>query len=77
MESNVEFGESLPAMNLCIQHAKLQGFDISTCFTKLKHHTQMALWSWHLEVASKHPRPWHIGRKHNLLNVAIQSIAYR
>jgi hypothetical protein len=53
MESDVDLGKSLPAMNLCIQHAKLQGVGVST-FKMLKHHAQMVCQSWHLEVISKH-----------------------
>jgi hypothetical protein len=48
--------ESLPAMNLHIQHAKLQGINVST-FDKLKHHAQqMAPQSRHLKLPQDTPQ---------------------
>ncbi len=44
--------EMLPAINLHIQNAKLQGQDVSL-FNKLSNRAQYACKSWHVEVAKK------------------------
>ncbi len=48
----VSKNETLPAINLRIQNAKLHGQDVSL-FNKLGNRAQYACKSWHVEVASK------------------------
>jgi hypothetical protein len=53
LDDGIEFGKSLPPMNLRIQIAMLKGLLVLD-FNKLSHHAQHARKSWHLEVDSKH-----------------------
>ncbi len=53
MDIDVEFGRTLPDMNLQVQIVKLKGQDVST-FNRLSNKAQYAKKSWHLEVASKY-----------------------
>jgi hypothetical protein len=53
MDIDVDFGKTLPPMNLRVQIAKLKGQEVST-FNKLSNRAQYARKSWHLEVASKY-----------------------
>jgi hypothetical protein len=53
LDDGMEFGKSLPPMNLSIQVAMLKGLQV-LAFNKLSHHAQHARRSWHLKVDSKH-----------------------
>jgi len=53
LDEGVEFGETLPPMNLRIQNALLRGQEV-TIFNSLSHIAQLARKSWHLEVDSRH-----------------------
>jgi hypothetical protein len=53
MDIDVEFGRTLPDMNLQVQITKLKGQDVST-FNRLSNKAQYTRKSWHLEVASKY-----------------------
>ena len=53
LDDGVEFGETLPPMNLRVQNALLRGQEV-TAFNRLSHIAQLARKSWHLEVDSRH-----------------------
>ena len=55
VDVDVEYGKTLPDMNLRVQIAKLKGQEVST-FSRLSNKAQYAQksWHWHLEVASKY-----------------------
>jgi hypothetical protein len=53
LDEGILDGASLPEMNLCVQNALLRGQEVMT-FNKLRHWTQQACKSWHLEVDSQH-----------------------
>ena len=55
LDDGVEFGETLPPMNLRIQNALLRGQEV-TVFNRLSHIAQLARKSWHLEVDSRHAK---------------------
>ncbi len=53
LDDGIEFGETLPPMNLRVQNALLRGQEV-TVFNRLSHIAQLARKSWHLEVDSRH-----------------------
>ena len=55
LDDGVEFGETLPPMNLRVQNALLRGQEV-TVFNRLSHIAQLARKSWHLEVDSRHAK---------------------
>jgi hypothetical protein len=55
LDDGVEFGETLPPMNLRVQNALLRGQEV-TVFNRLSHIAQLARKSWHREVDSRHAK---------------------
>jgi hypothetical protein len=53
MDDGIEFGQSLPPMNLRIQVAMLKGLLVNA-YNKLSYLSQQVQRSWHLEVDSKY-----------------------